>query len=70
MTGCFRGLCRSQGVRVRFGLGLLVDLAAVRVISRSRAEGVARRIQTSNPLHINERVIARFLEALDQSVHT
>ena len=61
-----QGLCRRQGVPVRFGLGLLVDLAATQAISRSRAETVARRIQTSNPLHINERVLAGFRAALDQ----
>ena len=61
-----QGLCRSQGVPVRFGLGLLVDLAATQAISRSRAETVARRIQTSNPLHINERVLAGFRVALDR----
>ena len=61
-------LCREHGVVTRFGLSLLVDLAAIRAITRVRAEGVARRIQVLNPLHINDHVIARFSLALDQAI--
>ena len=60
-------LCREHRVSTRFGLGLLVDLAAAGAITRVRAEAVARRIQVLNPLHINDRVIARFFLALDQA---
>ena len=61
-------LCRQQGVTARFGPGLLLDLAAAGAVTRGRAEAVARRIQARNPFHINDRVVARFLVALDRAV--
>lgn len=62
--GALRRLCKRHGVKSRYGLGLMVDLAAVDVLTRGRAVAVARKIQASNPLHINERVMKRFLSAL------
>ena len=59
-----RRLCERHGVATRFGLGLMVDLVAVGALTRRRAMAVARQIQASNPLHINERVLARFVAAL------
>ncbi|MCY4628730.1 MAG: hypothetical protein OXE58_14350 [Acidobacteria bacterium] len=61
-------LCRQQGVAARFGLGLLLDLATAGAITRRQAEAVARRIQVRNPFHINERVVARFVVALDRAL--
>ena len=63
-----RRLCERHGVETRFGLGLMVDLVAAGVLTRRRAVSIARRIQGSNPLHINDRVLARFLNALDSRV--
>lgn len=63
-----RRLCQGHGVATRFGLGLLVDLAAAGAITRARAEAVARRIHIRNPFHINEHVVAGFLAALDQMI--
>ena len=65
--GALRRLCERHGVATRFGLGLMVDLVAAGALTRRRAMVVARQIQTSNPLHINERVIQRFLEALGET---
>ena len=65
--GALRRLCTRHGVETRFGLGLMVDLVEAGVLSRRRAVAVARRIQASNPLHINDRVLSRFLHALDRS---
>ena len=65
--GALRRLCERHGVATRFGLGLMVDLVAVGALTRRRAMAVARQIQKSNPLHINERVIQRFLEALEET---
>ena len=65
--GALRQLCEHHGVATRFGLGLMVDLVAVGALTRRRAMAVARQIQKSNPLHINERVIQRFLEALEET---
>ncbi len=62
-------LCRASGVRTRFGLRLMVDLVRADIIQRSRAEAVARRIQSRNPLHIHDGVIEGFLAALDSALH-
>ena len=59
-----RRLCESHGVATRFGLSLMVDLVTARVLTRRRALAVARQIQKSNPLHINESVLTRFKAAL------
>ena len=66
--GALRRLCERHGVETRFGLGLMVDLVAAGVLTRRRAVSIARRIQGPNPLHINDRVLARFLNALDSRV--
>ena len=63
-----RRLCERHGVDTRFGLALMVDLVAAGVLSRERAEAVARRIHVSNPLHINRRVLTRFVSALEALV--
>ncbi len=62
--GALRRLCERHGVATRFGLGLMVDLVAVGALTKRRAMVVARQTQASNPLHINERVLARFVAAL------
>ena len=62
--GALRRLCRRHGVKTRFGLGLMVDLVAAGALPRRRALAVARRMQRSNPLHINEGVVERFKAAL------
>lgn len=62
--GTLQRLCQRHGVATRFGLGLMVDLVAVGVLTRRRALAIARQIQASNPIYINERVIARFRTAL------
>ena len=62
--GALRRLCEHHGVATRFGLGLMVDLVAVGVLTQKRALAIARQIQASNPLHINESVITRFRAAL------
>ena len=65
--GALRQLCEYHGVATRFGLGLMVDLVSVGVLTRRCAVAVARQTQASNPFHINERVIQRFLEALRET---
>ena len=64
--GALQRLCKRHGVGTRFGLGLMVDLVAASVLTRRRAVAVARRMQVSNPLHINAHVLARFQDALDK----
>ena len=65
--GALRRLCERHGVATRFGLGLMVDLVAAGALTRRRAMAVARQIQASNPLHINERIIQRFFEVLGET---
>ena len=59
-----RRLCERRGVRTRFGLRLLVDVVAAGAVTPQRAAAIARKMQESNPLHVNERVIARFKDEL------
>ena len=61
-----RRLCERHGIRTRFGLRLVVDLVASGAITAERAISIAFKMHESNPLHINERVIARFTNALDR----
>jgi len=64
--GALRRLCERYGVETRFGLSLMVDLVAAGALPKRRAIAVARQIQASNPLHINERVLKRFVAALEE----
>ena len=64
--GALQRLCKRHGVATRFGLGLMVDLVAAGALSRRRAISVGRRMQVSNPRHINTRVLARFHKELDR----
>jgi len=64
--GALRRLCERHRVETRFGLGLMVDLVGAGVLTVARAVAVARQIHTSNPLHINDRVLARFMAALEE----
>ena len=59
-----RRLCERRGVRARVGLRLLVDVVAAGAVAPQRATAIAHRMQESNPLHVNERVIARFKNEL------
>ena len=62
--GALRRLCRRHDVKVRYGLGLMVDLVVAGAIDRRRATTIARKMQAANPAHINESVLAQFLAAL------
>lgn len=59
-----RRLCERRGVPARFGLRLLVDVVAAGTVTPQRATAIAHKMQESNPLHVNERVIARFKNEL------
>ena len=62
--GRLRRLCRRHDVRVRYGLGLMVDLVERGAISRDRAVAIARKMQQANSRYINERIVAKFIKAL------
>ena len=61
-----RRLCKRHGVETRFGLGLMVDLVTAGVLTRRRAVAVARQMQVSNPMQIDDRVLTCSLDALDK----
>lgn len=62
--GALRRLCRRHGVETPYGLSLMVELVTTGVLTRRRAMSVARRMQVSNPSHINDRVLTRFVAAI------
>ena len=45
----------------------MVDLVAAGVLTCRRALSVAHRMQDANPLHVNDRVLTRFVAASDQA---
>ena len=55
-----RRLCRERGIRLRWGLALMVDLVHAGVLTETRAIEVATMIQVGNPTHITARLIDRF----------
>jgi hypothetical protein len=59
-----RRVCRKAGIRVRRGLGLMVDLVRSGAISEKRALLVARAIHEHNPHHINDGVLRAFHRAI------
>lgn len=62
--GALRRLCRRHDVKVRYGLGLVVDLVALGAINRRRATAIAQKMQANNPMHINDQVLEQFFAAL------
>ena len=65
--GALRRLCRRHGVEICYGLSLMVELVATGVLTRRRAISVAHRMQVSNPFHINDRVLIRFVAAINRA---
>ena len=61
-----RRLCTRHGVKTRFGLALMADLVANCALTRRRAVDVARQIQASNPFHITDRIINRFISTIEK----
>lgn len=57
--------CSEQGVSVRRGLRLMLDLVAAGHLARRKAMQVALAIHAGNPHHINEAVLAEFRAALE-----
>ena len=59
-----RSRCRDRGVPVRRGLNLMIEFVQREYLGPKHAERVARTIQKSNPEHIHDGVIEKFLEAI------
>ena len=49
MCSSLRHLCRRRDVKVRYGLGLMVDLVKLGTIDKRRANTIARRMHKANP---------------------
>lgn len=64
-----RQLCSLHDVSTRYGLRLMLDLVARGVLTHQQAIIVARQIHASNPMHINDRIVARFVSALARIRH-
>lgn len=56
--------CRTEGVRTRWGLELLVDLVEAKRLTRGRAIHIAAEIHSNNRLHITAAILARFEQRL------
>lgn len=55
-----RNVCKDRGIRLRWGLGLMVDLVHAEVLTEARALKIAAAIQRANPTHITVGLIDRF----------
>ncbi len=55
-----RRVCADRGMRLRRGLGLMIDLVRSGVLAEDRALKVAEQIHQANPTHINADILARF----------
>lgn len=62
--GALRRLCKQNGVATRYGLRLMVDLVRAHALSVERSISIAQQIHANNPLHINKRVLGRFIAAV------
>jgi hypothetical protein len=61
-----RSVCTDRGIRLRWGLGLMVDLVYAEVLTESRALKIAAAIQRANPTHITSGLIDRFRARLKE----
>jgi hypothetical protein len=59
-----RKLCQQEGVPLLWGLGLLAELHKVGGIPGKEAEALAQAIRRSNPKHITEKIVSRFVDII------
>lgn len=62
--GRLRRECTAEGVGVLWGLEVLAVLVETKALPTARAESIAQAIHELNPLHINQRVLRRFLNRI------
>jgi len=55
-----RAVGRQRHIRLRWGLGLMVDLVHAGVLAETRALTVAAKMQAVNPTHITADLLGRF----------
>jgi len=59
-----RKLCKQEGVSLLWGLELVAELHKVGGIPGKGAEAFAQAIRRSNPKHITEKIVSRFLDTI------
>lgn len=59
-----RKLCRQESVSLLWGLELLAELHKVGGIPATEAETIAQAIRRSNPKHITEKIVSRFMDII------
>lgn len=59
-----RKLCKQEGVSLLWGLELVAELHQVGGITGKEAEALAKAIRRSNPKHITEKIVSRFLDLI------
>ena len=59
-----RKLCRQESVSLLWGLELLAELHKVGGIPATEAEAIAQAIRRSNPKHITEKIVSRFMDTI------
>lgn len=55
-----RAVGKQRHIRLRWGLGLMIDLVHAGVLTEARALTVATKIQAANPAHITADLLDRF----------
>ena len=56
-----RKLCKQEGVSLLWGLELVAELHKVGGITGKEADALAKAIRVSNPKHITEKIVSRFM---------
>lgn len=59
-----RKFCKQEGVPLLWGLELVAELHKVGGIPGKEAETLAQTIRRSNPKHITEKIVSRFVELI------
>lgn len=59
-----RKLCRQESVSLLWGLELLAELHKAGGIPATEAEAIAQAIRLSNPKHITEKIVSRFVDTI------
>ena len=62
-----RRACESEDIPLLWGLEPIIDLHKADALSFEAAEAIARAIHESNPKHITQDILARFMKALRSS---
>ena len=61
-----RKLCRQESVSLLWGLELLAELHKVGGVPATEAEAIAQAIRLSNPKHITEKIVSRFVDTIQR----